>query len=160
GPLKPSLPLTVAAWIKMSGTGFNAVFAADNFNTKYAGYLVQINQGVLTCQYGDGGGTGPSHRRTKTGSTIMAVGQWYHVAAVIINSSNMHLYINGVDDGGAYSGTGGSMVYSATTSKIGSASGVNYFNGVIDDVRVYNTALFPEEVHMLATNAATWYMDE
>ena len=51
------------------------------------------------------------------------------------------LYIDGIEDvGGGYSGTGGAMVYTTAMSKIGAGGNV-YFNGAIDDVRVYNRAL-------------------
>ena len=66
----------------------------------------------------------------------------------------MNLYVNGVDDGGSYNGTGGTMAYSTASSKIGTDTGVNFFDGVIDDVRVYNRALSPSEVSTL-DNAAS-----
>jgi len=62
----------------------------------------------------------------------------------------MDLYVNGVDDGGSYSGTGGSLSYSTGSSFIGGRGGSTMlFDGAIDDVRVYNRALSGEEIQGL-----------
>lgn len=63
----------------------------------------------------------------------------------------MDLYVNGFDDGGTYSGTGGSLYYTANNdSFIGTLVGSLYlFDGIIDDVRVYDRALTAEEVWQL-----------
>ena len=72
------------------------------------------------------------------------------MSAVIQGQGNVHLYIDGIEDvGGGYSGTGGAMVYTTAMSKIGAGGNV-YFNGAIDDVRVYNRALSSTEIHLLA----------
>ena len=153
GPLKPALPVTVSAWVKLTTTSGNqTIFSSDEFDTsKYAGYVLQINGGVLNAAFGDGtGGNGPTYRRSKQGTTVMTAGQWYHVAVVIQGATNMNLYVNGVDDGGTYTGTGGTMAYTTAVSKIGKGGNSAYVNGIIDDVRVYNYALNSTEVGLLA----------
>jgi alpha-tubulin suppressor-like RCC1 family protein len=149
-PLKPSLPVTVSAWIKLAtSTGIQTIFSSDSFNNPYYGYDMKITSGALSCDYGSGTNAGPAYRRSKNGTTILTAGQWYHVVAVIQSATSMNLYVNGVDDGGSYNGTGGAMVYSSAPSKIGTDTSVNYFNGVIDDVRVYGRALSATEVQVL-----------
>jgi hypothetical protein len=164
GPLKPALPVTVSAWIKPTSAGQSAaIFAADRGDSgKYAGYNLQVSSGVLSCGYGDGTGGGSStYRRTKTGTTSLSAGQWYHVAGVIQGATNMNLYVNGVDDGGSYSGSGGVMAYTTTSSKIGASSGSGYFSGGIDDVRVDNTVLSSTAVGLLAKPpVGCWRFDE
>jgi hypothetical protein len=84
---------------------------------------------------------------------VLAAGQWYHVAGVIQGGTNMSLYVNGVDDGGTYSGSGGTMGYTTTSSKIGGGNGnagTGFVNGTIDDVRVYKRVLSPGEVETLS----------
>jgi hypothetical protein len=158
GPLKPALPVTVSAWIELTGSHQSAtIFNADRGDSgKYAGYNLGMSSGTLSCGYGDamGGGTS-TYRRTKIGTTLLTAGQWYHVAAVIQGATNMNLYVNGVDDGGNYSGSGGSMGYSTTSSKIGGGngnSGTGFVNGTIDEVQVYNIALSATAVAALAAN--------
>ena len=107
--------------------------------------------GHLQCNIGTGVAGG---RRTKTGRTVVPLGVWSHVVAVIRGPQDMMLYLEGQNDGGMYSGSGvGSMVYSTAASKFGSDGNV-YFNGEIDDVRVYNRELSFDEVKSLH-NAAT-----
>ncbi len=163
GPLKPALPVTISAWVYLnSTTGRQCVFSSDNTDniSVMAGYDLSIVSGALTCDFGDGG-SGTSHIETKTGNSVMTTGQWYHVAAVIVGASNMHLYINGGDDGGTYSGSGGTMAYTTTSSKIGTSNTANFFDGAIDDVQVYNTALTDTKIELLAYGGlGSWAFSE
>jgi hypothetical protein len=62
----------------------------------------------------------------------------------------MSIYIDGVDDGGSYSGTSGELGYSTGDLTIGSRNGeAKFFQGVIDDVRIYDRGLLPEQVIQL-----------
>lgn len=150
--IKGPLPITVSVWINpIPIIGANSViFGSDNWNgSLYAGYsLTLTSDGHLQASFGSGT-AGTSGRRTRTGGMVLTPG-WQHVSAVIQGQGNVHLYINGIEDvGGGYSGTGGAMVYTTAMSKIGAGGNV-YFNGAIDDVRVYNRALSNTEIHLLA----------
>ncbi|MHC4266511.1 MAG: LamG-like jellyroll fold domain-containing protein, partial [Planctomycetota bacterium] len=58
-----------------------------------------------------------------------------------------YIYINGVNDGGSYNGTGGSLTYSSGSSYIGTVFDRWFtLDGILDDVRVYNRALSEEEI--------------
>ena len=62
----------------------------------------------------------------------------------------MSLYINGQDAGGSYSGTGGSLIHTSAHAKIGGLSDtISNFNGIIDDVLIYNRALTETEIQTL-----------
>jgi hypothetical protein len=65
------------------------------------------------------------------------------VAAVVRGYKDMDLYINDQDAGGSYSGTGAIMVHNDYPAQIGmkSRGGPFHFDGKIDDVRIYDTAL-------------------
>jgi hypothetical protein len=59
----------------------------------------------------------------------------------------MEIYINGVNNGGSYNGTGGSLTYSSGSSYIGTVLDRWFtLDGILDDVRVYNRALSQEEI--------------
>ena len=161
GILKPaSLPVSICGWVNLSGTNSSqTIFTSDEFDpVKYAGCSLQIKNDLIMVNYGDGITSGPTHRQSKTGSTLIVPGQWYHIAAVISGSGNMEIYVNGVDNGGSYSGSGGPMAYSTAPSMIG-ASAANssgtatsyYLEGALEDIRVYDYALTPEQISVMAS---------
>jgi hypothetical protein len=139
--LKPPLPVTISMWIKLNTGG--CPLSLDQ--PSYGIACFANNDYVFRAFYYDGGGGGSSHRRGKIGTTVLAAGRWYHMAAVIRGQTDMNIYVDGADDGGTYNGTGGDLVYSSDNSYIGRYS-TQYFNGVIDDVRVYDRALTAEEI--------------
>ena len=73
---------------------------------------------------------------------------WYHVAGVYnASAQTLDIYVNGVQDNGTLRGTiPASQINSAVNVNIGRRSGGYYFNGVIDDVRIYNRALSQAEI--------------
>jgi nitroreductase len=81
-----------------------------------------------------------------TSGTITA-GSWYHIV-VVYNGSQIILYVNGAPSGTTpYTGD----IYSSTSDVVigNSIRWSNLFNGVIDDVRIYNAALSQEDVQLL-----------
>jgi len=150
--LEPPLPTTLSAWIRLSGlANSQCIVALDEQAYEYYGIWFSTGAAYsLTVSYGDGGGGGSDHRRTKTGTTALNTDTWYHVAAVARGPADASLYINGLDDEGTYSGTGASLAYSSGDSFIGSNDGTrNFLNGKIDDVRIYDRALSAEEIRQL-----------
>jgi hypothetical protein len=82
----------------------------------------------------------------------LAPHQWCHLAAAFdAGARTMSLYVNGVLDGTATTRSGFATPYRATLviGACGSA-GDEFFNGLIDDVRVFKIALTAEEVFTLA----------
>ncbi len=151
-------PFTVSAWIKCySIDRGHLIFYTDvheNFweSHNYHGLgLAHSNMSVdgqtvldstqLVVRLGDGNGVGRQYRRTKNGSSFLPSFQWIHVAAVVEGAQSMKLFLNGVDDGGTYSGSGGEMVHNSWHAYIG----IN-FHGLIDDLRIYNKALSDEQI--------------
>jgi hypothetical protein len=151
--LKPSLPVTIAGWVKLGGSGkIQRIISIDEQSPTYYGMWLQVDLiDKLHVGFGDGQGSGSqAYRRSKTGTTTLGIGPWYHVVAVIRGATDMEVYINGIDDGGSYSGSGGSLAYSSGDSSIGRENGAQYyFDGVIDDVRLYDRVLSASEVWQL-----------
>jgi hypothetical protein len=83
-------------------------------------------------------------------TTVRSLNVWYHVAGVYnASAQTLDIYVNGVLDNGTLSGTiPASQINSAVNVNIGRRSGGSgyYFNGVIDDVRIYNRALSQAEI--------------
>ncbi|MEP6539622.1 MAG: DUF2012 domain-containing protein [Bryobacteraceae bacterium] len=81
-------------------------------------------------------------------TTVRQLNTWYHVAGVYnATSQTLDIYVNGVLNNGVLSGTvQSSQINSNVNVNIGRRFGGDYFNGVIDDVRVYNRTLTQAEI--------------
>lgn len=150
----PSLPATVICWVQIdSATSFQRIFHSciDTANPNLYGVYLQTTSGSnLEISYGSGGVASASTRRSKTGGTVTTDLNMY--AGVIRSALDMNLYINGLDIGGSYSGSGSS--YNPGTKPGGInvleyASTLYYGNNFISFTCVYNRALSAEEVTWL-----------
>ena len=81
-------------------------------------------------------------------TTVRSLNTWYHVAGVYnATTQTLDIYVNGVLNDGTLSGTvPASQVNSSVNVNIGRRTGGFYFNGLIDEVRVYNRALTQAEI--------------
>jgi len=87
--------------------------------------------------------TGAGDQRA-LGTAALPLNAWTHLAAAY-NGTSLVLYVNGVQ--AATRAVSGSIVTSAGALRIGgNAVWSEWFNGLIDDVRVYNRALSAAEV--------------
>ena len=165
--LEPNLPLTMEAWIYVNSLPtVEAGIINTNFSTpgtpgNHSGaWFDVLSDGTLSLNFGDNTNCTSVGRRTLTTFKGYVVpGQWYHVAGVITNSSTMAIYIDGVNAGGNLGGSATTMVYDGAKSAgiglhNGCGAGSNqYFNGMIDEVRISSSARSSSEI---ATDAAFW----
>jgi hypothetical protein len=88
-------------------------------------------------------------------STLPQSNTWYHVAAVTSRTGNTTLYVNGIAESTAAGNT--SNLHTTQPLFIGAENSGgnpgNSWNGLIDDVRIYNRALFASEVQVIANFA-------
>ncbi len=75
-------------------------------------------------------------------------GEWYHIVVRQVPNGQIYLYVNGVDNSGdreiwevGDQGTNGNWYFGGSVPYDG-----KYFNGLIDEVAIYNRALTPEEI--------------
>jgi hypothetical protein len=84
------------------------------------------------------------------GATTLQANSWYYVTGVYsAATSELHVYLNGQLDDGTLVGTVSASQQNSTANvNIGRRPGLNNFNfnGLIDDVRIYNRALTAGEV--------------
>ena len=88
----------------------------------------------------------------RNSNTARALNTWYHVAAVYNATTRMlDLYVNGVLDNGVLSGTvPASRTVPSVNVNIGRRPDDGfYFNGVIDDARVYVRPLTQAEIQAI-----------
>ena len=155
--------LTVALWVNYAGT--NGVWQGliDRRQNSYNSdqMMWQIGQHVNGdgLEFGRSGANG-------TGRAVIAEGQWQLVTATFDETSgNARLYIDGVLQGsvtGFSYGTGVDAPLKLACSNFSEETGVSseYFNGMVDDVRIYNYARSSAQVaqDFLAVNGG-WVCD-
>jgi hypothetical protein len=81
-------------------------------------------------------------------TTVRALDTWYHVASVYdAAAGTLTIYVNGVADNGTLRGTvPPSEINRSVAASIGRRSDGFYFNGIIDEIRIYNRALSAAEI--------------
>jgi hypothetical protein len=146
-PALDAFPLTIAAWIKTTATtGVRGVvnkYLAGSYN----GYNLFMNNGALcawylrdTANYAYDGG----------GCTLQTPGyndgKWHQVVYVV-DGTGGRLYVDGTQAASlAWTGSAGPTT---TTQPLhigdypGASGPAEYFQGVIDEVRIYNRAVSP-----------------
>lgn len=113
-----SLPITVAICATPGVyTTFGQLWIGnDSSNANYAGAGIGAGTtGFVGATYGANTGTTDTGRRTKVGVTALTVGKRVVAFGVLRGPTDISIYLDGKDDGGAYAGTGGDIAYGATT---------------------------------------------
>jgi N,N-dimethylformamidase beta subunit-like protein/concanavalin A-like lectin/glucanase superfamily protein/galactose oxidase-like protein/Big-like domain-containing protein/Kelch motif protein len=133
--------MTLEAWVKPSAlSGWNSVVMKEGTATTMS-YTLYANDG-------NPWPSGTVHigtlDREVVGTAPVALGVWTHLAATY-DGATLRLYVNGVQVGSR--AQTGSIAVSTRALRIGgNAVWGEYFNGLIDDVRVYNRALSAAEI--------------
>ncbi len=144
--LNPTAAIALEAWVRWNippNTG-NSMAVIVNKN-RDSQYQIRHNAGNTRFQFvlrTNAGTTG-----TAQSTTAPQQGRWYHLAGTWDNNSQrMLFYVNGVLERNILR-TGANIVSSASVLNIGrrSLSNDRYFNGLIDEVAIYNRVLSASE---------------
>ncbi|ULC59917.1 choice-of-anchor D domain-containing protein [Flaviramulus sp. BrNp1-15] len=134
---------TLMAWVKIvpGASGQRRIVGQDNF------YLTVNNDGTASAV---SGGT------TLSSTTTLPENVWVHVAASYNNADgNFVLYVNGAEEAIASAGSLGSGTTDLTIGRRPGVSGEEnvltseYFEGEIDEVRVFDAGLSEEEIQKM-----------
>ncbi len=134
--------LTISAWVKVRGTGGTIIARAKPLAIAYR---INVDTKVYINTYLQG----PGHWVLGT-NDIIAPDTWYHVAGVFNRTSHIgQVYVNGIKQAEGAMTT--DPLSNDAPTKIGcrNDTGDFAFNGVIDDVRIYNKVLSAEEIQAL-----------
>jgi hypothetical protein len=152
--------ITVAAWVKFNkidykGAGGNLFFIASKGNPDSAAansgwwfsYDNRTNgQGFnYTCFGNSAGGWAGGGNNFGGYTFVFDNGVWYHLAFTI-EKSIAKLYINGDQSGADKTLSNLVLSNTSTNLSIGSFLAGYYFNGLIDDVAIFNVALAMQDI--------------
>lgn len=135
---------TFSAWVTFptAGVSLNTIVSNGNYFMYYNGNLFNFRYDTTGAQL-----LGTTHTYTTTNT-------WYHVVGVYDTSvganGTEYIYVNGMQDG-SRACTANPNGTNNTQLSIGSRQSLatQYYNGRIDDVRIYNRALSAGEVAAL-----------
>ena len=133
--------LTIAGWVKANswGSGSNVSIIARKGEGNPNNYQLAIADGRATLYLDDSDSNG------FRGDTVLNTGQWYHVAGTW-DGAQVRIYLNGILDNDPPDTYSWTLNTDTRNLYIGGRSGTDLLNGTLDDVRIYNRALSPEEV--------------
>jgi uncharacterized repeat protein (TIGR02543 family) len=128
---------TISVWINASSLGQYKGIISKYQNDNDFGFSLRtgLNSPYTAIDFYD----------NQTSYGTISTGTWYHVV-VTATSNSFNTYINGVSQ---RTGSITTLVNNATPVRIGvdyMVSGTRFFNGVIDDVRIYKYGMTADEV--------------
>ena len=138
---------TVACRIKTGAAGANTPIVSWGTDTSGGKWVVKVDSsGKLRTEVNGG---------YITGTTSLSNDKWVHVAVTFTNDGSPNitdakLYVNGVLETVSSSQAVALNTVSGSDLKIGSDFSAVYFNGLIDDLRIYNTALAQDRIKVLS----------
>jgi len=138
--------MTMAAWVYV--TAFSSPDVQERIINKADGTGTENHDWMLSFIDNSGRKLRLRFNRsinTLIGNTNLSAGRWYYVAATYNNGTGI-IYLDGVADGSGSFGTG-TLPNNTNPVYIGAKSSlVEFLNGKIDEVRIYNRALSASEV--------------
>ena len=154
--LKLEFPISVSMWFKKMDDGFGWLFT-NNFDTSYycGVFLGLIYNNIPTLHYGNGETLGTlSSRKSIYATEIYKKGRWNHIAGIISSYDSLSIYLNSNKVEYYYSGNANQVKYNDGPVYLGKFSNskiypTQYFNGDMDDLRVFNRTLTQEEIDLL-----------
>ena len=143
-------PFTVECWVKTLVLANPDTFVLDNHNGGAArGFDFNVYSDRIIWKVGDG----TAVQQAVHFSVVYADGNWHHLVGVFTRGAADHIllyYDGGVKQDVIASSVGGNSTPTLNL-KVGSFSGdggtsTRHFNGFIDEVAIYPTALTPQQI--------------
>ncbi|HEX4104287.1 MAG TPA: LamG-like jellyroll fold domain-containing protein [Candidatus Paceibacterota bacterium] len=134
--------VTMMAWVKLAAQSTD-----EKVISKRPSYVLAIySNNVPETEIFIGGTSYDT--RSVSGGTALSNGTWYQITGTF-DGTTLKTYVNGVLD--RQLAVSGTMDVSSTAVDIGKTadSSGNYFNGAVDDARIYNRALSAAEIQAI-----------
>src|SRR5690606_15086327 len=138
--------ITLATWVKPERIANHYLIKKAEMNTT-DGYELALTNGTVFFRFNQAT-SGNTYRLTSSSYAHPSDGStWVHLAATF-DGSTIRLYIDGVENSSNQFSNPPPIAVNALELMIGAGS--QSLRGAMDDVRIYNTALGPEDVQELA----------
>lgn len=148
---------TLSAWVKTNvAQAHCCTRMVASYRSSYESTGLQFNSNnkiQFWSRDASGNSLGPSSIST------LNDGSWHHAVGVR-NNDTFSLYIDGVFNGTSTNATVGDTTNATQSWFIGSSNNDAFFNGNLDDVRIYNRALSVNEVTRLYDLGATTHVNK
>jgi hypothetical protein len=159
--VKPALPLTANLWLNQSSNGLFVLFRNDQIDGGSSRYGIGLSTdgSELALQLFSGFSVINTRKGVVTTGGQISLGSWTMFTAVAAGLNDLRLYVNGSPAPTvATTGTGNSFLYSGAPGAIGQVNDTpnnnivftsTTFDGLIDDVGVWDRALTDDEIEAL-----------
>lgn len=147
---------SIVSWIKTKATGGDAIYAGKHLSTVSSGYFLGVNT-----IGGTGGGANKAvFYPSGSGSNIPFLtttvndGEWHQVVGVYTAGGNAQIYVDGglaEDTETSPAMVGNSVAFLIGGITVGSTP-TNLYEGLVDDVQLYSSALNQSNVAYLFVN--------
>ncbi|MFC1633336.1 LamG domain-containing protein [Planctomycetota bacterium] len=142
---------TITLWVRPARTDAASVIVrtSGSGSTTHWSHQLRINPEGAFQHY-----LWVGSERHVVGTTLVEVATWYHVAIAAANDGPMQLYVNTEEDA-ASTDVAGTLWGEGDRYYVGSNSGhgLGWFQGVVDDVQIYDSILTSEEIGRIAASS-------
>ena len=138
---------TFSAWVYLSDASENYILSKGD-STNHYGFRINGNRRI-SYEFE----VSNTNKTPTDDGTQLTLNQWHHVAVVFDRDGSTYRYLDGVNTGtnDVLSGNTGSL---STTDNLNIGrkySGFHYFDGLIDEVAIWDTALSADDVAKIAS---------
>ncbi|MFA7676227.1 MAG: LamG domain-containing protein, partial [Candidatus Shapirobacteria bacterium] len=136
---------TLSTWLKTNNA--DSGYIVGRFQATDAGYMMRWSNTQLTLYYGN--------TENVSSSSFPSSTDWTH-AVITFDNGIVKFYRNGIPIGSTSGITINSAdsIHNTISNRWGGSGTGHHFSGQIDDVRIYNYALTPEQVKVLYNGGA------
>ncbi len=161
--------LTAAAWVKVgasNNSNARIITYANNDNDRFTIRLDDANTTADVSGYVESGNT--EYNLDNSSDNVITDADWHHVTMTFTNGDTTRLYVDAVEVGEQIGSNGSGTVFKKANDIVYIGVGnhddaTHFFDGVIDDVRIYDRALNFAEIENLNHMGALighWKLDE
>ena len=144
---------SIEVWVKPESVSGNRTIFSKRGNSTSNGYDLKIKDGVVSFNWNSSGTiTSAPH--------VINTNRWYHIALTHTAAGAYRLYIDGIplpttSVGGGSPGPNDNSAIMGAVNITTNDLPINYYNGWMEELRVWGEALNPEQIRMMMNQRIT-----